>query len=195
MGRLKGLNANLGLVRQRLADAEKNTGVREQQLDSVFDIGFNKVSDRLQGSLGRLMTESDAIQSKTLQKAVDSVVRGVADTHGIFRQGLAQISQELALSHNILSDEVQSITIDGTLAGRIEAVGETVKNLRFPVTKPTDLSGVLAAISGIPTPDLAPQLEVLAESIQARLDRRIHTFEIIRDPISGLIEKVVVTET
>jgi hypothetical protein len=194
MGKLAGRIKDINRIQQKLATVDRSEDVRRGELDTLLDSRFDKVSDRLNGALDRLMAESDAVQSKSLKKAVDGVVRAVSDTHGIFKQGLQQISEEVALSHNVLTDKLAEIEIDGSLADRITDVGKTLSKLptSFPKQKDVDLSAVMFGMKELAkaTPDIGPQIA----SLEKRLSNRIYEFKVERDPFNDLIEKIVVTE-
>ena len=204
MGKLAHLNDGLSKVQAKLASADKSNDIRRGELDSLLSGRFNKVSDRLEGAINRLMKESDKAQNVSLKSAVDGVVKAVADTHGIFQQGLAQISQEVKLSHNVLTDEIDSINkeigkvnsgvggVNQNLAGQMDNLAKSVKRLptQFPAQKDVDFSGITYALKSLHIPDVSPQLK----SLEERLNKREFVFNVERDPGNDLIRKIVVKE-
>lgn len=194
MSKLAHLTQNLADIRARITAADKSTDIRQSELDSLLDTRFNKVSDRLEGALSRLASESDKVQNKSLSNAVQGVVNAVSASHQVFTDGMAGISQEIALSHNILTDEIGKIEIDTSLADRIGAVNTALIKIptQHPAQKEVDLSPVINAVNALSfaMPDIGPQLARLEQ----RMSERVYVFDIQRDPMSGTIDKIVVTE-
>lgn len=180
MGRLAHLQDGIERIKSDLKRADVKRFVNENELGTLLDTRFNQSSDRLVGALNRLLSESDKTQDKSLKKAIDGVVTAVTGTHGIFKDGLAQISQEVALSHNILTEELGKIEIDGSLAERIEKVGKSVGNIKFPKQKDVDLEPImfgLKMLSESKPPDFSA-MEKKISDLQAKLDKRVHVFDV-----------------
>ena len=196
MGKLAHLNEGLGKLQSRLAQADRNDDIRRGELDSLLNDRFDKISDRLQGSLNRLMEESDKAQSASLSKAVEGVVSAVADTHGIFKEGLARISEAVRKSHDTLITEIGGINNDAGNQLIIKQLSDGLNNIKtgmdklpksFPTPKDVDLSDITIALNSINIPDVSPQLKTLIEC------KREFVFDVERS-VDDLINKIVVKE-
>ncbi len=197
MGHLSNRLADLTTIKQKLAKADQSGDIRQNELDGLLDSRFNKVSDRLSGAIDRLFKESDKHQSKTLTTAVEELVKAVSDRNDVFKDGLAHISEEFALSHNILGDQIEDFNSGVGKSGQgvmaeLQTLHKSIGKLptRFPKAKDVDFSGVMTALKTLKAPDIGPQIAKL----EKRLNKRLYTFTIERDPFNDLIEKIVVTE-
>lgn len=195
MPKLAHLNEGLNSIQKRLAQVDKSDDIRRDDLDKLLNGRFDKISDRLQGSLNRLMEESDKAQSVSLSKAVEGVVKAVADTHGIFKEGLAQISEEARLSHDILTTEIGGINNDAGNQLIVRQIGDIKTDLNklpksFPVPKDVDLSDITYALKSIRIPDVSPELAKLRKLVTRK---RGFVFNVERG-VDDLINKIVVNE-
>lgn len=187
MGILAGRIDDISRIQKKLATADKSDDIRRGELDSLLNKRFDKVSDRLNGALDRLMEASDEVQSKALKGAVDGVVKAVSDTHGIFEQGLKQITDEISGNKKtMLENSEQSHQQLIALGLAIDGIPEPQKVDLSALNK--DIKAVGRAVESIPTakfPDLGKQfskIEKTVADLQNRLDKRVHVFDIERGP-------------
>ena len=199
MGKLAYLKERLEKAKISPEDVEKGNDEHRKELSNIMAGGFTSAASNLESALSRLVTESDKAQNKSLAGAVDGVVKAVAVTQEMFSEGIAQISQEVKLSQDILTDEISSINkeigkvssgVSQNLAGQIDNLAKSVKRLptQFPPQKEIDLSDITYALKTMP--DVSPQLK----RIEDRMKSREFIFDVQRDPISNLIDKIVVKE-
>lgn len=204
MGKLTGRVQDLSVIKAKLAKAD---GIQSGDLDELMDNRFdnvsnrlsgtiNRLSDQLSGAISRLFEESDKHQSKALSDAIKGLVKAVEDRNDAFDKGLAHISQEFALSHNIMGDKINGVgdSNQGTTA-QLQALQKSIGQLptQFPKGEKVDLSEVMTGIRFLAdqkAPDIGPQLVKL----EKRLNKRIYRFQIERDPFNDLISEIVVTE-
>jgi len=197
MGKIAHLQEGLGQIKTRLAEANKREEIRRGELDALLDGRFNKVSDRLEGALSRLMSESDKAQNQSLTAAVDGVVNAVSAVQDGLRDALGQISQEVALSQNIVSDDVDNSAIQ--VSARIQALQDDISTrldrldklaggIKMPA--PTDITPVMAMLENLKIPDPSGQIKKLEQ----RINKRVYEFHVERNTYNDLIEKIVVVE-
>ena len=182
MGMLAGRIDDISRIQKKLATANKSDDIRRGELDSLLNTRFDKVSDRLNGALDRLMEASDEVQSKTLKSAVDGVVKAVSDTHGIFEQGLKQITDEISGNKKaMLENNEQSQQQLIALGLQIDGLPEPEKVDLSALNK--DIKAVGRAVESIPTakfPDLSSQFKKIVQEM-ADLRERLDTREIVFD--------------
>ena len=151
MGHLSKRVEDLATIKATLKKADQSGDIRQNELDGLLDGRFDKVSDRLSGAIDRLFKESDKHQSKALTTAVQGLVSAVEARNETFKQGLAQISQELALSHNILGDSISGFNSgvgdsSQNVNAQLQAIDKSIGNIRFPKGEKVDLSEVLLGL-------------------------------------------------
>jgi len=200
MGHLSNRLADLTTIKQKLAKADQSGDIRQNELDGLLDSRFNKVSDRLSGAIDRLFKESDKHQSKTLTDAVEGLVKAVAERNDVFKEGLSHISEEFALSHNILGDQIEGFNSGVGKSGQsvmaeLQTLHKSIGRLptRFPKARELDQSEVLHRLKmliDMKDPNIAAELAKLNK----RLNKRVVEFVVHRDPMTDLMQTIVATE-
>jgi len=188
MGKIAHLREKLDQIQRGTPTPEQAEKARQQALDARF----NEVSERLEAALGHLVSVSDKNHSADLKTAVSDVVQAVRDSvSGV----LTQISQEMALSHNILADGVDDSTdkvgerlraLQDDINTRLDKIKQVASNIKMP--PPTDLTPVLAMLENIKIPDPTEQLKKLEQR------KRLYEFRVERNTYNDLIEKIIVVE-
>lgn len=118
-----------------------------------------------------------------LSTAIDSTKQALTET--IHRQ------------HSDLVSWLSAIAQRPDGSQQLKALSRQIATI--PTPKDVDLSPIVQAIAGMEAPDVGPHFESLGAkllSLETKLaGTRITEFDVIREPINGLIEKIVVTES
>ena len=201
MGKLGYLTEGLGQIKGRLSEADSAKEINRQELDGLLSEKLGNISDRIDGALSRRMDEirgwlvrSDKEQGENLNRTTGNVSKAAEKA---IRDGISKLSEEVALSHNVLHDGVGSS--GKSLAGQLQALQVKIDKLseattklptKFPASKETDLSGVMGALGAMKFPDHKEQFDKL----EKRLSKRVFEFQVHRNNQSDLIERIVVVE-
>ena len=201
MGKLSHLHEGIGQIKGRLAEADGIKETNRQDLDGLLDEKLVTVSDRVYSLLSRRMDEirgwmvrADKEQADNLTKTTGNVSKA---TEKAIRDGISKLSEEVALSHNVLNDGLGSsgkslASQIQALQSKIDRLNETTTKLptKFPAIKETDLSGIMNALGAMKFPDNKEQFAKL----EKRLSKRVYEFQVHRNNQSDLIERIVVVE-
>ena len=179
---------------------------KEPEDTSVADTQKKMVS-----ALKSLVDESSRQQNAAFSNAVQQAVLAISQSNQTMLNSLERMSREAQTGQRGLSKSIEANGKAGS-EGK-QAIQNQLKTLSaelaklptsFPIPKDVDLSGlskdiktVAAAVKNIPAAefpsfpkpvDLTPQFQ----SIEKKLNKRVHVFEIERDSLTELITKITV---
>ena len=194
MAKLSHLKQGLDDVQRRLNEKTVEKVTIDDALSKGIAASAFQIGDRLEGLLTRILADTTKKADKTLNAELTATAREIITT---INNSAGSISGQI-------SGESSTETIE-LLGKQILAIGLQIDLLpqSFPLPKDTDLSGLSQQINALrstildipkqeipKTIDVRPQLKAM----EARMSKRIYKFDVIRDTVSGLIDKIVVTE-
>jgi hypothetical protein len=162
----------------------------------------------LVGVLKEIVTEQT--NGALFSSSVHQTVLSITQNNQLLLRSLEKITmaveKEVTQSNKQLAKEVVKVgkavgSVDTSLSGQINNLAKSVERLptQYPKQKETDLSGINSAIKAVgnavmnipkpPVVNIKPEMA----NLEKRLDKRVHTFEIGRDPTTGGIKKITVS--
>lgn len=177
-------------------------------LESTLKKRFGEVNENLSKSMKLLVEESDRQRNTAFSNSVANAVLAVTQNNQILLDGLSRMSRDAQKGITQTIDASGKVVRDesSTLKDKLELLSTQLAKLpkEFPIPKDVDLSGlskdikmVATSIKNIPTAEFpsipkAVDLSPRFDSIDKKLSKRVHVFEIERDRLTELITKITV---
>ena len=194
MAKLSRLKEGLDDVQRRLNEKTVEKVTIDDALSKGIAASAFQIGDRLEGLLTRILADTTKKADKTLNAELSTITREIIST----------INNTSGSISGQISGESSTETIE-LLGRQILAIGLQIDLLpkSFPLPKDTDLSGLSEQINAlrstileIPKQEIPPAVDVTPQlkAMEKRMSKRIFKFDVIRDTVSRLIDKIVVTE-
>jgi hypothetical protein len=193
MPKLARIKQGTQALQAKLAASKASDEERQANFVERASQGADRVGDRLEGAIARLMSDTSQKANKGVFRELAAVINLVHASHKSTFDSLLHLAtmqrESQAEVKDILFDLKTSRPLpkgDDHLVERLEQIATSLGNLPPPPSMPkldVDLS---------PLTDLSNQ--ILSSVNQPLAAKRQHTFEIERDPFTDLILKVHVKE-
>ena len=143
------------------------------------------------GNLSHLLNGQD---TTSLLAQMQSKLKRADDTIGsmseMLEEKLSASNKELTQSLTGLVEQNVVRSVNSSIAASNKSNGAVLKSLQ---QISDDIQNIPTA--EVPKPvDLSPALKKIEGILDRKLNNRIVEFDVIRDPMSGLIQKIVITE-
>lgn len=188
----------MGLLADRVNDIKSIQARLDNRKSSMSTsaeeavLSVTQSQQMLLNALARLQQQVEN-SNKAMQQVID--IRPVLSELGKIRTSVGNISDSAKTGNTSSRKDVAN------LSAQVIALGLQIDAL--PVPKEIDLSGLSSDLNGLKTsiaaikiPEIPKTIDVTPQlkEMEARMSNRIYKFDVIRDTVSGLIDKIVVTE-
>jgi len=193
-------------LRNKLAEAEQVKGGISEEISKRLDASNTMLVDTIKG----LVTEqtNTALFSSSVHQTVLSIAQNSQIILRELEQAVRNMNDASVGRGNSLKDSVGKVSTKAevnTLSEQVLALGILIDRLptAFPEQKETDLSGLAGdiktvrnAVQDIKFPEMPKTMDISGQllEMEQRMGQRVYVFDVERDPMSGTIDKIVVTE-
>lgn len=194
MGLLADRVNDIKSIQARLDNQPQKSSMSTSAEEAVLSV--TQSQQMLLNALARLQQQVES-SNKAIQQVFDT--RPILSELGKIKTSMGNISDSTQTGNTSSRKDVAN------LSGQVIALGLQIDALptSFPLPKDIDLSSVSKDINGLKTviaaikiPEMPKTIDVRPQlkEMEARMGKRIFKFDVIRDTVSGLIDKIVVTE-